>query len=255
MSDDDIHGLHGLAGAYAVDAVDDIERARFESHLAGCSACQHEVQSLRAAAGELSLASITAPPASLRTAVLRDISAIRPLPPVMDAPESPVSLDGRRTQRMERAQQTRRSPGRWLAGVAAAAVIATGGVLWHPWSGVPERGNAQLTATQQVLQAKDAQRFEQRVGGATATVVRSPSLNRAVIVTANLPAAPRGKVYEVWLQQGKTMVKAGFVPVGASHPVLLQGNAATAVGAGITIEPVGGSETPTLPPVALVSFA
>jgi hypothetical protein len=51
------------------------------------------------------------------------------------------------------------------------------------------------------------------------------------------------------------MVKAGFMPVGASNTVLLQGDAATAVGAGITIEPAGGSETPTLPPIAQIAFA
>jgi hypothetical protein len=28
--------IHSLSGAYAVDAVDDVERARFEAHLATC---------------------------------------------------------------------------------------------------------------------------------------------------------------------------------------------------------------------------
>jgi anti-sigma-K factor RskA len=98
---------------------------------------------------------------------------------------------------------------------------------------------------QQVLQAKDAQRFERKVGGATATVVRSASLDKAVIAVANLPAPPGGKVYELWLQHGNTMVKAGFLPNGSSNTVLLQGDASTAVEAGITIEPAGGSPTPS----------
>jgi len=78
MNTDDIHSL---AGAYAVDAVDDVERARFEAHVTGCSQCQDEVTSLRAAAVELSATTVTAPPPSLRAAVLRDISSVRPLPP------------------------------------------------------------------------------------------------------------------------------------------------------------------------------
>jgi len=255
MSNDD---LHGLAGAYAVDAVDDVERAQFEAHLIGCSACQSEVLSLGAAASELALGTVTSPPASLRESVLRSITSVRPLPPVVDAPEPPVSLESRRTERAERIQRTekaRRSPVRWLAGVAAAAVLATGGALWNPWSGEQEQSTVQLTATQRVLKAGDAQRFETKVGGATATVVRSPSLNRAVIVTANMPAPPKGKVYELWLQQGEDMVKAGFMPPGEANTVLLEGNAATAVGAGVTIEPVGGSATPSQPAVALISFA
>jgi len=251
MSDDD---LHGLSGAYAIDAVDDVERARFEAHLAGCSTCRDEVASLRAAATELSLGTVSSPPPELRASVLRDISSVRPLPPVVDPP---ASLDTRRAERDERVAKARRHPLRWLAGVAAAAVIATGGVAWHPWSPGDGQRPAQLTATQQVLQAKDAQRFETKVGAgtATATVVRSASLNKAVILTVNLPAAPRGKVYELWLQQGTTMVKAGLVPAGRASTVLLEGDASSAKAVGITIEPAGGSDTPTLPPVALISLA
>jgi len=258
MSNDDIHSL---SGAYAVDAVDDDERARFEAHLASCSECQAEVASLRAAASELTSTTVTTPPSSLRASVLRDISSVRPLPPgvrseeapapeqvTLSTPSAPASLESKRAQR------SRRAPVRqWLAGAAAAAVLATGGLVWHPWS--PDTGTVQLTATQQVLQANDAQRFEKKVGDATATIVRSPRLKKAVIVTANMPAPPDGKVYEVWLQQGTTMVKAGLMPAGPSNTVLLQGDAATAAGAGVTIEPAGGSDKPTLPPVAVIGFA
>jgi hypothetical protein len=51
------------------------------------------------------------------------------------------------------------------------------------------------------------------------------------------------------------LVKAGFLPTGSSNTVLLQGDTVTAAGAGITIEPTGGSTIPTLPPVALIAFA
>ena len=267
MNNDDIHSL---AGAYAVDAVDDVERARFETHLAGCSPCQTEVASLRAAAGELSSTTSTAPPPSLRASVLREISSVRPLPPEVTSEEGPApepvtlaaapALSGpaaaaaASSLESKRAGRAHRAPVRqWLAGVAAAAVLATGGLAWHPWSSGTD--TVQLTATQQVLRASDAQRFVKKLGAGTATIVRSPRLNKAVIVTANLPAAPQGKVYELWLQQGTTMVRAGLVPAGPSSTVLLQGNAATAAGAGITIEPAGGSARPTLPPVALITFA
>jgi hypothetical protein len=258
MTNDDIHGL---AGAYAVDAVDDVERARFEAHLTGCALCQSEVASLRAAAGELSSTTTYAPPPSLRASLLRDISSVRPLPPevtpeeapaplpsMLPSPAAPSSLESRRAERARRAPRRQ-----WLAGVAAAAVLATGGLVWHPWA--PDTNTVQLTATQQVLQAGDAQRYKQKVGDATATIVRSTSLSKAVIVTDNMPAPPSGKVYQLWLQQGQKMVKAGFVPAGSSSTVLLQGDAATAAGAGVTLEPAGGSQTPTLPPVALISFA
>ncbi len=240
--------IHGLSGAYAVDAVDAVERAHFEAHMAGCSQCQAEVASLRAAAGELSSVTFAAPPPSLRESVLRNISSIRPLPPAVEASTAPTSLESKRAERAHRAPLRQ-----WLAGVAAAAVLATGGLVWHPWSS--DTGTVQLTAMEQVLQAKDAQRVERKIGEATATIVRSSSLKKAVIVTANMPAAPEGKVYELWLQQGTAMVRAGLMPAGQSNTVLLEGDAASAQAVGITVEPAGGSDTPTLPPVAVIAFA
>jgi len=265
MSDDDIHGL---VGAYVVDGVDDVERARFEAHMTHCSQCRDEVASLRAAASELTSMTLATPPPSLRESVLRGISSVRPLPPRVSpeqgsAPEPAVSpaappavptAPAPASLESKRAERSRRAPLRqWLAGVAAATVLATGGLAWHPWSS--DTNTVQLTATQQVLQAKDAQRFEAKVDSGTATIVRSASLKKAVIVTANMPATPDGKVYELWLQQGTTMAKAGLIPGGPSNTVLLEGDAATAAGVGITVEPSGGSDTPTLPPVALITFA
>jgi anti-sigma-K factor RskA len=51
-------------------------------------------------------------------------------------------------------------------------------------------------------------------------------------------------------------VSAGVMPHGAADTVtvLLSGDAATATGAGITMEPAGGSTSPTTAPVALFSF-
>ena len=54
--------IHALSGAYAVDALDDIERAQFERHLAECAECRAEVDSLREAGGLLAEA-VAADPA------------------------------------------------------------------------------------------------------------------------------------------------------------------------------------------------
>ncbi|MEU0551652.1 zf-HC2 domain-containing protein [Micromonospora sp. NPDC005979] len=39
--------IHTLAGAYALNAVDELERAAFERHLADCESCRQEVTELR----------------------------------------------------------------------------------------------------------------------------------------------------------------------------------------------------------------
>ena len=107
-----------------------------------------------------------------------------------------------------------------------------------------------------VLRADDARSTSLDFpGGAHATVTHSDSLGRAVIVTSKMPPPPSGKVYQLWFDQpGQGMVSAGLMPVKPDQTVLLSGDAATATGAGITVEPAGGSTSPTSKPIALFDF-
>ena len=95
-----------------------------------------------------------------------------------------------------------------------------------------------------------------KLDGAEATIVRSVSLRAAVIVTTDMPAAPDGKVYELWLQRPEgNMVRAGLMPAGPDNKVLLEGDAADAIGAGITVEDApDGSNVPTTTPIATFDF-
>jgi anti-sigma factor RsiW len=235
--------IHALSGAYAVDALDDIERAQFTRHLAQCVECQAEVAGLREAAHLLTETTATEPPAGLRDRLLAEIKTVRPLPPLEAAP---APVEDRRPER-------RRLRG-LVAAAAAVAVVGTGGAVWHPWTDDSSQGQLP-SATERVLDAPDAERVTQKLdGGVEATLVRSKSMNQAVLLTKNMPAAPSGKVYELWLEDAeKGMVPAGLLQDGASS-VLLKGDAAEAIGAGITVEPQGGSDVPTSDPVMLFTF-
>ena len=138
----------------------------------------------------------------------------------------------------------------FLAAVAAAVTIGTGGIVWQQLSDDP------LSRTDEVIQADDAQRFSQTFpGGATATVVRSKQLNEAVLITHDMPAAPNGHAYALWLQHDDLMVPAGVMPEGPDNEVLLSGDAASANGMGITVETAGQEpDEPTGEVVALFSF-
>ena len=230
--------IHALSGAYAVDALDDIERAQFERHLAECAECRAEVASLRSTAALLAETSATAPPEGLRERVLADIGTVRPLPPAVGKPTAP-----RRRFRL-------------AALAAAAAVIAVVGVgvaVTQPWD--DDTSQIQVSAVDRVLQAEDAESYTNTIDGSEATLVRSPSLNQAVLVTKDMAPPPDGKVYELWLDHKQVgMVPAGLMAQGGEQQILLDGDPATAIGAGITVEPAGGSEEPTLPPVTLFAF-
>ena len=71
------------------------------------------------------------------------------------------------------------------------------------------------------------------------------------VVTANLPPAPAGKVYQLWMVTPEAKISAGMIePDAHGHgfvvvdvpPTLSQVQAAA-----ITLEPQGGSPQPTLP--------
>ena len=227
--------IHALSGAYAVDALDDLERAAFERHLAGCPDCRAEVASLREAAGLLAETTAAEPPPELRSAVLSGIASIRPLPP-----EAPTPTNRRRTARL-------------LVAAAAVVLVGAGAVVWQqPWEDEPTQAPS---AIDRVLQASDAMSTSMDLpGGASATVTRSDSLGQAVVVTEDLPAPPSGQVYQLWLDQpGRGFVSAGLMPPDEDR-VLLEGDAGTALGAGITVEPEGGSTQPTSTPIALFDF-
>lgn len=246
-----MNGIHHLTGAYAVDALDEDERARFEAHLTGCPDCRAEVDSLREAAGLLSTTTELTPPPGLRDSVLAGISQVRPLPP-----PGASELDVRRTARHE---ARRRERPRWLPLLAAAVVLGVIGVgvgITEPFSG-EDSSQVPLSATEQVLRADDAESVEVDLGEAgRATVTRSASVGKAVIRTEDMAPAPEGKVYELWLQSPEgEMLPAGLMPDDSEAEVLLEGDAASATAAGITVEPDGGSPAPTSDPIALFDFS
>ncbi|GGD09094.1 anti-sigma factor [Nocardioides daphniae] len=231
-----MNDIHLLTGAYALDALDRDERLLFETHVGECPACAQEVAELRETAALLAELEPLGPPPELRDGVLGAIARVRPLPPVVPHDE----LAARRRRRLP------------LMFAAAAAVVAAAGVgisAWSPW----ESEAPPLTAAEQVISADDAERDVVDLGEAgRATVVRSVSEDRAVLMTEDMVAPPEGKVYQVWFQTPEDdMVPAGVMEPVPNQTLLLDGSAADATGVGITVEPVGGSKAPTSEPIAL----
>lgn len=244
MSNPPNSNVHALVGAYVVDALDDAERTAFEAHLASCPDCRADVASLGDTAALLSGLSATPPPAGLRDRVLADAARTRPLPPeTAVAPAAPANV---RSLPVRRRRLT-------ILAIAAAvlAIVGVGVGVTQPWQ--DDTSGQDLTATERVLRAPDAESVTVELdGGAEATVTRSAEEGRAVIRTRAMPAAPANRVYQLWLQEPKgPMVSAGLMPPGSDQTRLLEGDASTAVLAGITVEPTGGSTEPTTNPIAL----
>ncbi|MFC6154590.1 anti-sigma factor [Nocardioides yefusunii] len=251
-----MNDIHLLTGAYVLDALDPLEDAEFESHLTRCPDCAEEITSFMEVTARLAASETVAPPAALRAQVLGAISTVRPLPPLVPEPadtfDSPAEDGQAHDVVVPLAPRARRR--RFVGLVAAAAVVVAGvGVtVWSPWKDEPTR-----SVTELVLVADDAQREFVDLGAAgRATVIRSVTEDRAVLVTEDMVAPPEGSVYQVWLQTpADDMVPAAVMDVVPDQTILLDGAAGEAIGVGITVEPVGGSAAPTSDPIVLFDLS
>lgn len=237
--------MHTLAGAFALDAVNDVERAEFARHLEQCESCAQEVAELRATAARLGAAMAEEPPPEFKDRVLAAMHATRQLPP-RTRPGSP-----------ERHRRTARAP-RWAVLVSAAAAVvglAAGGVF----GGIALTQQQELNAAQSrldqarqryepvaaLLAAPDAKAAhgEAPTGGGV-TVVLSRTLNRVMVMDAGLPAQPGGKVYQAWLVTGSAAPRSAGVITGTGNGALvIADGVGTADHVAVSVEPAGGSPT------------
>lgn len=263
-----------LAELYALNAVDDAERAAIDAYLASAPAAERAAFDERVRQARETLAtSFTAeeePPSGLLDRIMASLPAQAPAAvagthagqepttaqpvvarPVRETAELSVTdeLGAARKRRDER----RRPQGmrNWLVGIAAAALIALGGV------GVGAYVANQNDPLNQVLQAGDVRQATVDVtGGGTATVSVSPSKDAIVVKMNDVPAPPPGKVYQMWLipKDGSAPVSQGLMDAEAlSKPAVVKG-ISSAAALGITVEPTGGSASPTMPTVAAATL-
>ena len=257
-----------LAELYALDAVTDEERRAIEEYLATAPAAERAsfFERVREARETLTRTFRVEeePPAGLFDRIAAQLPA--QLPSQANGPEPAAAdpsasslpaqkdpfLDGsgdELARARQRREERRRPAGtrRWLAGIAAAAAIALGGV------GVGSYIADQNDPLNQVVRADDVREASVPVAaGGTATVLVSSSKDALVVKMNGVPAPPEGKVYQMWLipKDGSAPVSQGLMDAEAlSKPAVVEG-IASAASLGITVEPVGGSTSPTLPTVA-----
>ncbi len=246
--------LHALAGAYALNALDGAERDRFERHLRRCRACESEVRGFAATAAALATATAAEPPPGLKERVLAAAAVTRQSPPAVAGASGATDRRRPRTTGPQRSWVPRLAVPVAAAGLVAAAVL--GGVtVWTQHQLTTAQAENQAIAA--VLAAPDAQIASSRTSaGGIATVVASHSAGSMVFTSVGLDALPPSKVYELWFL-GKTVRPAGLLPparAGRTTPVLASG---LTVGdkVGVTVEPAGGSSSPTTTPIVVLTLS
>lgn len=245
--------IEALIAADVLDGLDEPDRREMEAllseHGPDCEACRRLLVEYGDVAGGLALALDPVPmPAGVEE---RLMAAARATP--QQAGSGPTSASAA-TARGTGARSVPRigRTGRWLAGVAAAAclLLVAGLIGYH--LGQSPAVNDQRAAFQQFV-AEPGTRYVNLTGtdGGTVTVAYRSGESRGWIVGTNVPAAPDGKVYELWAKPGagQPMQPAGlFVPSDGNvlAPATVAGSFTVLA---VSTEPPGGSRRPTSQPV------
>ena len=220
--------LHDLTPGYALDALDENERAAYEAHLATCEQCRDELARMQDTVGALAYAvNSPAPPPELRDRIIGQARA-------------------------ERGNVVPFRPRRRLtyalgAVAAAAAVVALAVGLWA--SSLSNDLDQQRSV---VAILADPQARQVPMEGGEGRIVVTDS-GDAALVTA-VPGAPSGKTYEVWVFEGDTPKRAGTFDGDKTHDVVrLTRPVPPGAKVAVTVEESGGVDAPTSPPVMSAS--
>ena len=226
----------GLAALYALDALEGDDLVRFESYLTDNPDARVEVDEFHRTAARMASATSSPAPAAIRANVLGSLSSVRQEPPRLD---------------VERARR-RTASARRIAAVAAAVVLvfAAGiGGYRIGTDGASPAGTATADGLTSILTSEDATLVDfEGEDGLSARLVYSESSQGGVVVASGLPAPPEGSTYELWKVRDGQPVSAGtFTPDDGSVRTPVDAELSSGDTVAVTIEPEGGSVSPTMP--------
>ncbi len=250
--------IHTMTGAYALDALDDHERAMFEQHLAVCDACKREVDEFQSTAAHLGSAAHEAAPAGLKASVMAEIDRTRQASPLRpervevqpDAASLPDNVVPLRRPWFEKVI----APAAAVLAIAVAGLSVTVSNLSTRLAEV-ESASAGIT---QVASSSDVVTFAFDGSAGQAQLIWSPTRGEGYIVASDMGPAPDGHVYEAWLitADGRA-IPAGLFDAATNGTAThhMTGDMGEVVAIGIRVEPEGGSEQPTSDPVMVTQVA
>lgn len=262
--------LHLNTGSYALDALDNNERAEFERFALTDSQTAEEARGLAETAALLAYGTEPqAPPPQLKADVM---AAIRNKRQLTDQTNNTVvrEIASAKKHRSHAASSHTAQGNRWMPALsAAAAMLVVAGVAgWVVGQSSSDADMQQRLVALEAQQAAAAAQQEAMLGivgaadakiattemadGASVTVASSGKANQAVVLVQGMPELPSDKTYELWFISAAGAVPAGLMQnPGSPTPgmQILEGPLGGATHVGITVEPAGGSPAPTTTPL------
>jgi anti-sigma-K factor RskA len=220
-------------GAYALGALEEHEAEALREHLESCVVCREDVDRLTSTAHLLGLGvtQFRAPP-ELRARVLDAVAA-------QAAPPRPIA------QR----ELTRRGLRPWVsspfgavAGAALALGIVLGALVIAPGGG--------SGATTRIVSATVAPAARWHAAHAPVAQLRETGAQGELVIS-DLPPAPSGRIYEVWIERGGRPRPAQvlFDATSAGTAVVAVPGLTCATAVLVTAERLGGAQAPTMAPL------
>jgi anti-sigma-K factor RskA len=231
----DESNLFELLPGYALGALSDEERAQVESFLATSEAARAELRTYEAMlTGYAVLTPARKAPPHLNDNFRRRLAAeagterSRPIP---------IRQPAARTRL-------------WI-GLAALLILAVGVFTIYRYVTDPERPIREITDNPDSWAIKLSPQ-----GGASGEVqvVVMPNSTKAVLIADHVPPLPAGKQYQLWMRKDQAIPPESVAVFSANEPVLrmvvtMSDVPAKYLALGITVEPRGGSPSPTTPGV------
>jgi hypothetical protein len=249
---------------YAMGALDDPQDlAALEAHLGTCGECRRELEALRADTALLALSAVgPQPPARSRQRLL-----------------SAIAAEPRMEHRAPKPYAVGRLRSRWFtfAPVVVMLMLAVFSILlWRDLRNtrrILNHTHAQLEQVQSELARTNTELAEAKmvrdllhapdawpltlVSRKTPPqpqikTVYSKQQGSLLLMASNLAPLPENKIYQLWLlpADGSVPMSAGwFKPDGKGNGMMFHKMPAGVIAKGfaVTIEPAGGSQTPTMP--------
>jgi anti-sigma-K factor RskA len=207
--------------AYLLGSLKPGEAAEFERHLEGCKRCREELRWLEPAVHTLpETVERQEPPPQLRASLMAEVRD-----DARAAAERPSPSSGARS-----------GFGRWLlkpaVGFAVLALLVAGVVGYE----VGKDGDGDKDGASTVVR---------QIGGMTVTMVQEGNGGRLEL--AGVPQPPKDKVFEAWVEREGEIeaVPALIVPDRNGHAETTIADMTGVETLMVTLEPRGGSETPT----------
>ncbi len=243
-------GFEELKEFYALGILDDKQKSEFDDYLRRHPEHRAEVDDLISVGDLLSLApEELEPPASLRSRIMATVKAESRESAAASRQQSPQSIW----------EHIGGFAGFGRIAVGAAAILLIGLLSWNSFV---QRGEIQdLRSVAESRQAADRTQDSSiesiRLEGSATGKVNVVKLDdeQAVLVAEGLPPIDEGKTLQIWVIEDDVPKPSGiFDPGNKLRSVAVEHSVKNADMVAVTVEPAGGSQSPTTDPMMVAKL-